>query len=441
MPKTEYKSKIDGFAFVNNWDLQPKDYDQIKSVIDAVIMEQCFFPAAPIAPIVLAASAALSAPANLAATLAFGPLAGIAAPAAGSVALAEILKAMVKEIAVKNYKNYGLCGGMALAALDYYVRNWLPPRGQFNDEFDASRCWGEAPKGRTPTWDDPAGKTIRGYIWQRLLDSLKSDGFTCLLWMAHFHGLIPGIDGPKWLLDRSKEEWAKLKTFIDRATPCPIGHVGTTKNPGDNHQILVTGYDDNGNGTGAIYAYDSNFPNSEQKITLDFRGSELRATQSGYLSGAAGTLGYHDVQGPIKGFYCVHYAPQIPPVAVGLSAQLRSSSLQPVSNREMRRVGTTEEFRFTAHNNGWGNTPPLKLYVAGRTENGFNVDPGGEAAAVSLSSNQNREVVVRQQLTGAAGWRNYFTSSSVEQFGQQSWRLIPAFPSSNPGQIKLQVIP
>lgn len=399
-----------------------QDYNQIKGIIDGAITQQCLFPASPVAPIVLAAVAVLG------------------GPPFGNLALSEILKGLAKEITVKNFQVFGLCGGMAFAALDYFGHGWLPPRGQFGDAFDSHRCWGEAPRGRRPTWDDEAGKTIRSYIWQRLLDSLQSDGFTCLLWMAHFHGLIPGIDGPRWLLDRSKEEWIKLKSFINGGQPCPIGHVGTTKSPFDNHQILVTGYEDSGNGHGVIYAYDSNFPNTEQAINLDFTGHELRATQSGYLSGPAGTLGYHDVQGPIKGFYCEHYTPKLPPITVGLSAPLSSSSSQPTNSRETRRLGTTETFRFTAHNYGWGDTAPLKLFVAGRGERNENLDPGGEDSAAAISSNQNRELVVRQQLNGAIGWRNFFTSSSVEQSGQQAWKLIPAFPSTNPGQIKFQVV-
>ena len=47
-----------------------------------------------------------------------------------------------------------------------------------------------------------------------------------------------------------------------------------------NHQVLATGYDDPGDGTGTLYLYDNICPDSETVIRLDFRDGRKFATEN-----------------------------------------------------------------------------------------------------------------------------------------------------------------
>ena len=78
--------------------------------------------------------------------------------------------------------------------------------------------------------------------------------------------------------------------------------MGTTNDPFSNHQVLATGYDDDGGGRGTIYLYDMNCPGAEQTIRLDFSGESLLAEES--------CLG---ARGKLQGFFCEEYLPVRPP--------------------------------------------------------------------------------------------------------------------------------
>jgi hypothetical protein len=112
----------------------------------------------------------------------------------------------------------------------------------------------------------------------------------------------PFKGGPSWLLARSKEHWEALKGHIDAGDPWPIGLVGETTEPFENHQVVAYGYDQNPDNRGTIYLYDMNCPGVEQTIELDFSGDALLAKES--CPGARGVL---------RGFFCEAYSPELPP--------------------------------------------------------------------------------------------------------------------------------
>lgn len=183
---------------------------------------------------------------------------------------------------------YGMCGGMAFSAADHYRAGKPLPRGR-----DA----GDIPQDNTPE-----GRALREYLWDRQVESFRANAPGLVAWMFMLHLPLP-FAGPRWVLERTKEEFAELKTHIDQGDPWPICLIGTSRSPFDNHQVLATGYDDNGDGTGTIYVYDMNAPGREQTIRLDMRGEELRAEESAPDPN----------RGPLRGFFCEIYSPAVPP--------------------------------------------------------------------------------------------------------------------------------
>jgi hypothetical protein len=376
MPKTGFVHCIDAFAFGNSWDMQPGDWDQLRGLIQSAATGITLHPL--VAPLTLLPP--------------FPPL--------SNLLIGQIITAQIVNNA--NPGTIGLCGGMTFAAADYYALSWLPPRGEF--------ATGATP--RNPGWVGPEETTIRRYIWNRLLDSLRGNvAVNTLIWMGVAQNILP-LGGLQWLRDRSRDELRSIKASIDRGEPCPIALVGTTRNPLSNHQVLVTGYDDPGPlGTSSVrlYVYEPNGPNQEQTIDFDFSGRRPASESTASAE-----------RGPLLGFFAALYAPQQPPPAFVMSDGLAASPASRVN------VGEAEQFTMTVRNQGFGDTPPLKLVVAGRAD-GANVDPGGEATAARIPMNDARRFLQRTTIAAPLGLRHYFASASVEpNTSHQAWRLPTA---------------
>ena len=260
MPRTSFTPETNGFAFVNSWTLDETESNQIRDILTAAVNTALV----TLSPVLLVPLVFLGVGRSLATWVASG--------------LPE---------------TYGLCGGMAFAALDYYESGLPLPRG--TGPLDQ------------PTRKTPREATLRAYLWQRLLQSLTTGRVAAytLAWMGALHLMPkrwPLRGGDPWLLRNSREHWDRLKRHIDAGEPWPIGLVGTTTDPFMNHQVVAYGYDDSGNGTGTIYVYDMNCPGAEQTIQLDFRGEALVASER--CPGARGQL---------RGFFCEAYSPEQPP--------------------------------------------------------------------------------------------------------------------------------
>jgi hypothetical protein len=269
MPRTSFRPEINAFAFANSWTFDENEPDQVRDIFASAI--------------------------NGALVLLGGPFLG------GTLAAFGIGRTLTDWVTRAVVIPYGLCGGMAFAALDYYKTGLAIPRG--------TGPWDQ------PTRATPEGARLRTYLWERLLDSLKDNVASVLAWMAVLHQVPKGWPfrgGPRWLLAESKEHWNTLKKHIDAGEPWPLALVGTAQDPTSNHQVLAYGYEDPGDGTGTIYVYDMNSPGfcppesqtaTEQTIAVDFRGEMLAAMES-CPNGA---------RGPLRGFFCEVYRQVQPP--------------------------------------------------------------------------------------------------------------------------------
>ena len=268
MPVLAWRNDADGFAFINSWSLDPVETAGLTA---------------------LAQPAVWSAVGAIAAVLPFpDPLLLTAAGVAANLAIG----------AVSPTVGIGLCGGMAYASLDYWHARAPLPRGAHEND--------------RPTRAMPAGVVLRDFIWGRLLNSLIQGGALnrTLEWSLLLNQVPSPIGGAGALRSRTASEWNKVKGFIDAGVPCPIGLVYSGRNVWDQHQILVYGYEDPGNGTGTMYVYDSNTPMqygatdnpSSYTVTLDFTGPSLVATSPS------------DFGDTLAGFFCTFYVP-LPPLA------------------------------------------------------------------------------------------------------------------------------
>ncbi|NJM06051.1 hypothetical protein HC891_07400 [Candidatus Gracilibacteria bacterium] len=262
MGKTPFRPDQNGFAFINRWHFQAEESAEIRQSMLRPATEQGL---------------------------------RLAKPQQNSMFGLNSLFQSGIDAQVKSWLNtqvpdgYGLCGGMAFAAADHFIAGKPLPRGLHENDH--------------PTNDTPYGKALRSYLWDRQRDSLAGNASTLLGWMAMLHFDIAGLGGADWLLERTREEFAELKRYIDSGKPWPICLVGTSMSPFDNHQVLCYGYDDNGDGTSMIYLYDMNCPGREHITRLDMRGKQLEAQES--------CPGPH--RGPLRAFFCNNYTPEPPP--------------------------------------------------------------------------------------------------------------------------------
>lgn len=259
MPRTAFAPQVHGFAFVNWWTLDEVERQRLHEAFAAYLT-----------------------PGRILGAAAFG-LVGRLLISRGIVALRDKLESDLAQ-------GYGLCGGMCFTALDFYKAGLPVPRRQHANDQPA------------------AGTPLRTYLWKRQLDSLVSDGARVLAWLIALN-YVPQArlfrGGTAWLLDRSKEEWDKLKAFVDAGEPIPLGLVRDTENVYYNHQVLAIGYDEADEAHGTIYLYDPNCPDKESSISIEFGERLLDGRES------------CDAPAPLRGFYCEGYKPSDPTEAMG----------------------------------------------------------------------------------------------------------------------------
>jgi hypothetical protein len=253
---TDFRPESNGFAFRNSFQFTDQQRAELLSTVALAVR--------PVLPLL-------------------GPF-GIAARIAGvRDSLGRLALAAIPQ-------QYGLCGGMAFAALDYYRAGLAMPRGI------------------GPLDQPPLGSVLRLYLWQRLLDSWRLNGVSFLEWKARLC-LLPKVwpfdAGPRALRNRSRSEWRTLRARLDAGEPTPLGLVGELSDPFLDHQVLAYGYEDADDARGTILVYDSNCPNAPQTITFDLRGETLVATESCERRR----------DNPLRGFFCESYEAAAPPQA------------------------------------------------------------------------------------------------------------------------------
>jgi hypothetical protein len=254
MAMTNFDPQVHGFPFVNFWEFDDIEREQLRSIIEGRLSRLREKGGAV-----------------------FGRLAAVIARRAITPIRDRLEEGLEP--------GYGLCGGMSYAALDFFRSGIGVPR--------------DADSGTRPA----SGTRLRGYLWKRQLRSFFGDLDRFLVWMVwlkYIPSAWPFRGGPAWLVRQSREEWAKLKASIDAGDPIPLGLVRDSTSVFDNHQVLAIGYEEKDEDQGIIFAYDPNCPAQVSTVHFVFGGTALTAEESCPGSQA------------LRGFFCEDYDPTEP---------------------------------------------------------------------------------------------------------------------------------
>ncbi|MBP5987163.1 MAG: hypothetical protein KA538_08245 [Azonexus sp.] len=259
----QWRNDADGFAFINSWEFDSTE----RAALTALVQ--------PLVP---------------------GVVATVAGVVPDPLILTAVAVAASGYAAVGKLDTYGLCGGMAYAALDHWHARVPLPRGAHRND--------------QPQRTAPAPAAIRASLWERLLDSLThGDVLRRTIEWSIFLNQVPTWfgGGAEGLKARTIPEWDTVRRHIDAGRPWPIGLIYTNRSVWSQHQVLVYGYENTGVSQGKLYVYDSNAPSqfadeSHSEITLDFRGTTLVATSPSDTAGVDS----------LAGFFCSNYSPATP---------------------------------------------------------------------------------------------------------------------------------
>ncbi len=250
MTNQSFDPQTGGFTFANYWTLNPTTWDQIRGQFEAAIANVHVFLA---------------------------PLPDIASIRGR---LYVTLEQWVHDATVPVY---GLCGGMAFAALDYYRAGLVIP--------DHSQQSGQV------------SPELRAYIFRRMIDSLAGPNLARVLaWMFVEHS-IPFGGGIRLLSHWTRAECVKLQPLIAANGGWPIALIGESIDPCHNHQVLAYRCELEQDHCD-LYIYDVNYPGAGRKLSLDLHGSGLEL----------GDDNLQDAWKPLRGFFCEEYSPQVPDV-------------------------------------------------------------------------------------------------------------------------------
>jgi hypothetical protein len=314
---TNFRPQLHGFDFDNHWDLDDNHRAFIrKQISDAV----------PLAIEVIVTNPAIGAALLGALGAAYGVgealLPGLFDTIAIPIIVSQLVNTVNNEIENGLPDNYGLCGGMAFAPLDYYYQQWVIPKGIHPNGKDSNDQPFIVPPG-----SDPNAAILRNYINKRFDDTWDSGGVRDK--MVEWYVILKTIPsqfgggGPE-VQKRSQGEWTALAGLLDQGKPQPIALLFDDWNIFNNHQVVAYGYGgDPFSGAAFINIYDNNNPNQELFIRLDFTQSEMQ----GRITDTAGnevttfdnkTKKAVPMYAPLKGFFRANYSPETPPQSWGV---------------------------------------------------------------------------------------------------------------------------
>ena len=321
--QTTFRPGIDGFAFSNEkWMLN----DSERSDIHSLVVQELPKVVGVATPILLAASPlviAILGPALIVA----GPFLPLLLP----IAIRKTIDSISDEIAA-NATTW--CGGIAFAAMDYYLLNWALPRGSGPDDRPVSA--GEP--GATTGSD-----ILHTYLWTRLLDCQLANLARASLW--HLMNLIMGDFGGSYLRDQTQDAVLKVGQSIAAGTPCPIYLLSMGNDPSVDHVVIAICFQQMSLSVWRIDIYDVDVPDLEQYLIVDTTNSQLSISEPPRNNKKW------------AGLFVADYTPKQPMPAVVLASAVK------VTPSNFNGVGRSVEASFTALNQGFHQTLPAKLCV------------------------------------------------------------------------------
>ncbi|MCM3569915.1 MIR domain-containing protein [Neobacillus mesonae] len=184
-------------------------------------------------------------------------------------------------------KTFGRCGGMAFAALDYFLKGMPVPK------YTGNLFNGEVP---------PDGHWLADYIYSRLMDSfLVPSSIKYVHWTtASDHSTWLGGKGvSRWT---KEEEFPKLRSSIDAGKPVALGMVDAANLAqigSENHQVLAYGYEWHPKADiMKVFVYDNNTVGREVVLSSEPGNPHFDATNTD----------------PWRGFFVIDYQQKSPPV-------------------------------------------------------------------------------------------------------------------------------
>ncbi len=184
----------------------------------------------------------------------------------------------------------GRCGGMAFAALDYFLKGIPVPKFNTKSLFNA-----EVP---------PDGHWLADYIYDRLKDSFlvpSSSKYATWSIASDHYTLLGGKGVTRWT---KEDEFPKLRARINSGKPVVLGLIDATnlgKIGSENHQVLAYGYEWHPKANiMKVFVYDNNTINTEVVLSSEPGNNHFDATNR------------HNNRW--RGFFVVDYTQKTPPV-------------------------------------------------------------------------------------------------------------------------------
>ena len=208
-------------------------------------------------------------------------------------------------------REFGLCGGMSLAAADFYLANRRVP--------DLSK----PPEQGTPLYE---------YLYQRQTDSMGPMGVMALkfwTWMK----LPDHSDTGDCTQTLTAKELPGIVSRLKARQLVPVGLVLTSNSIGklwENHQILAYGVDEKDGGVVELKVYDPNFPGDDHVVVKLTPAEDVKepapAKKDGHAKSPAKPapaspakeytcqrVSGKGVVKKVRGLFSMPYEPKVPP--------------------------------------------------------------------------------------------------------------------------------
>jgi hypothetical protein len=191
---------------------------------------------------------------------------------------------------------FGLCGGMSLAAADFYLAGKPIP--------DVSK-------------PPEQGSALYEYLYQRQADSMGPLGVMAMKFWSWMK-LPDHSDTGECTQKLTAQELPGIVARLKARQLAPIGLVLTSQGDGklwENHQILAYGVEERENGVIDLRIYDPNFPNDDKVV---IHATPVTAKDSKDAKAPATEYQCQRISGKglakkVRGLFAMPYEPKTPP--------------------------------------------------------------------------------------------------------------------------------